>query len=140
PAGDAALRLRAQTDDGRSSAPGAAVGICQRCPRVIIERCSRLRTRTGVETLTDSDRARMLQASVLMANDALRVLALAERPLDQLPSTAHAPLYADGIERDMVLLGLIGLQDPPRPEALDAVRRCKRAGIRTVMITGDHPD
>ena len=109
-------------------------------PEVIIERCSRLRTRTGVETLTDSDRARMLQASVLMANDALRVLALAERPLDQLPSTAHEPLYADGIERDLILLGLVGLQDPPRPEALDAVRRCKRAGIRTVMITGDHPD
>src|SRR5262245_49724140 len=102
-------------------------------PEVMLERCSRMRTTHEVTALTDSDRARMLQASALMAHDALRVLALAERPLDVTASP-------DVIEQDLIFLGLIGLQDPPRAEALDAVKRCKRAGIRTVMITGDHPD
>ena len=66
-------------------------------------------------------------------HDALRVLALAERPLD----VATDP---EMIEQELIFLGLIGLQDRPRAEAFEAVRRCKRAGIRTVMITGDHPD
>jgi P-type Ca2+ transporter type 2C len=61
------------------------------------------------------------------------VLALAERPLDTMADP-------EVIEQDLTLLGLVGLQDPPRAEARDAVQRCKRAGIRTVMITGDHPD
>jgi Ca2+-transporting ATPase len=102
-------------------------------PEVMLERCTAIRTGQGVQALTASDHARMLQASALMAHDALRVLALAERPLD----TSTDPQM---IEQELILLGLIGLQDPPRAEALEAVRRCKRAGIRTVMITGDHPD
>jgi Ca2+-transporting ATPase len=102
-------------------------------PEVILERCTRIRTAHEVTALTDRDRARMLQASALMAHDALRVLALAERPLDASVRTAE-------IEQDLICLGLIGLQDPPRAEARDAVKRCQRAGIRTVMITGDHPD
>jgi Ca2+-transporting ATPase len=101
-------------------------------PEVIVERCTAIRTRQGVQALTDSDRARMLHASALMAHDALRVLALAERPLD-------ASADPEVIEQELIFLGLIGLQDPPRTEALEAIRRCKRAGIRTVMITGDHP-
>jgi P-type Ca2+ transporter type 2C len=109
-------------------------------PEVILARCSRLRTNTGVETLTDSTQVHMLEASALMANEALRMLALAERPLGPVPGVAHEPLHADDLERDLILLGLVGLQDPPRPEAFDAVQRCTRAGIRTVMITGDHPD
>jgi len=102
-------------------------------PEVILERCSAIQTTSAVQALTDSDRARMLQASALMAHDALRVLALAERPL-------HETTDAAVIEQDLTFLGLVGLQDPPRAEAREAVNRCKRAGIRTVMITGDHPD
>ena len=73
------------------------------------------------------------RSRALLAHDALRVLALAERPLEALA----AP---EVIEPELTFLGLVGLQDPPRPEVFDAVQRCKRAGIRTVMITGDHPD
>src|SRR5215831_13187046 len=112
---------------------GRAWAFVKGAPEVMLERCSRMRTTREVKTLTDSDRARLLQASALMAHDALRVLALAERQLDATASP-------DVIEKDLIFLGLIGLQDPPRAEALDAVKRCKRAGIRTVMITGDHPD
>src|SRR5262249_41683751 len=97
-------------------------------PEVILQRCSRLRTTRGVEVLTDSDRARMLQASTLMATKALRVMALAERPLAHWPCAAHAPLCADALEQDLIFLGLVGLQDPPRPEARAAVQRCQRAG------------
>ena len=109
-------------------------------PEVILERCSHFRTDAGVEPLSESDRARMLQASALLATDALRVLAIAERPLESYPLAVSAAVDADAVERDLTLLGLVGMQDPPRAEARDAVHRCKRAGIRTVMITGDHPD
>ena len=102
-------------------------------PEVMLERCTSLRTTQEVTALTDSDRARMLQASALLAHEALRVLALAERPLDTLADP-------EVIEQGLTFLGLVGLQDPPRAEAFEAVQRCKRAGIRTVMITGDHPD
>jgi Ca2+-transporting ATPase len=112
---------------------GRAWAFVKGAPEVIMERCASMRTATGVKALTDSDRARLLQASALMAHEALRVLALAERPLDVMA----AP---EVIEQELTFLGLVGLQDPPRAEAFEAVQRCKRAGIRTVMITGDHPD
>src|SRR5262249_7844236 len=99
-----------------------------------------IRTTQGVVVLTDSDRTRMLHASAGLAQEALRVLALAERPLPQWPLDAYDTADPEAIEQDLTFLGLIGLQDPPRPEVCDAVQRCKRAGICTVMITGDHPD
>lgn len=102
-------------------------------PEVVLDRCTQIRTDDGVVTLTSDHRARMQQAAALLANDALRVLAVAERSLDRFPTD-------DDVERDLVFLGLVGLQDPPRAEARAAVGRCKTAGIRTVMITGDHPD
>ncbi len=67
-----------------------------------------------------------------MASRALRVLGIACRDTDRLPRTAEEA------ERDLTFLGLIGMIDPPRPEAEKAVKMCKRAGIRPVMITGDH--
>jgi Ca2+-transporting ATPase len=109
-------------------------------PEVILARCAHLRTSKGVEVLSDSDRARILQASTLLANDALRVLALAERPLEHVGPGDNATVDAEAVEQELTFLGLVGLQDPPRAEARNAVARCKRAGIRVVMITGDHPD
>ncbi len=102
-------------------------------PEVILERCSHVHTDHGDEPLDDITRSRMLEASALLANDALRVLAIAERRIEGFPTT-------DDPEHDLTLLGLVGMQDPPRVEAREAVIRCKRAGIRVVMITGDHPD
>jgi Ca2+-transporting ATPase len=109
-------------------------------PEVILERCTHIRTDRGVEALTESDRARMLEACAWMANEALRVLALAERRLETFLPPEGTMSSDDVVEQGLTLLGLIGLQDPPRAEARDAIARCKRAGIRTVMITGDHPD
>lgn len=105
-------------------------------PEVILERCTHILAEHGPIELSAGDRSRMARAGALMGNDALRVLALARRPL-ALPFT---PDDADGVEQGLTLLGLVGLQDPPRAEARDAVAKCKHAGIKVVMITGDHPD
>ncbi len=109
-------------------------------PEVILERCTGIRTREGVRPMTAEDRAAMICASELLASDALRVLAIAERVLESFPDRPPELLDEADIEQDLVLLGLVGLQDPPRGEVREAVAKCKRAGIKTVMITGDHPD
>ena len=109
-------------------------------PEVLLERCTHILTDRGERELTKGDRDRMLEANHFMANDALRVLALAERSLGERGSGADGIPRDSELERDLTLLGLIGLQDPPRAEALEAIKKCKRAGIKTVMITGDQPD
>ncbi len=81
------------------------------------------------------DRAKMDAVVERMAADGLRVLAVACRRFPALP----ARVEAQDIETDLVLLGLVGLMDPPRPEVEAAVRQCQSAGITPVMITGDHP-
>jgi Ca2+-transporting ATPase len=83
----------------------------------------------------DADwRARIMQAHDALAQDGMRVLGLACRVLDAPPDESPA-----AIEHDLVFVGLVGMTDPPRPEARDAVAVCRQAGIRPIMITGDHP-
>ncbi|MCC7259278.1 MAG: cation-translocating P-type ATPase [Gammaproteobacteria bacterium] len=120
----------------RGQAGSAAMAFVKGAPEVILERCTQVLTDGGTFDMSASDRSRMQQAAALMANDALRVLALARRPLT-VPAEVDD---TDRVETGLTLLGLIGLQDPPRPEAREAVARCRRAGIKPVMITGDHPD
>jgi P-type Ca2+ transporter type 2C len=117
---------------------GHAWAFIKGAPEVIIERCSKIKGADGDQPLSADDRAGMLEASAAMAADALRVLAFAVRRLESYP--AGDPDDGARIERDLTLLGVIGMQDPPRPEARDAIQKCKVAGIKTVMITGDHPD
>ncbi len=69
-----------------------------------------------------------------MSKKALRVLAVAYRPIDEVPATVNS----ETVEKDLIFLGLVGMIDPPRPEVRDAVAVCRKAGIRPVMITGDH--
>ncbi len=99
-------------------------------PDVLLERCSR-----GPRgPLTDGERRRILAANEEMAGQALRVIGVARKELDAPPSA----LRSQSLERDLTFLGLFGLMDPPRREAGPAVERCHRAGVRPVMITGDH--
>jgi Ca2+-transporting ATPase len=99
-------------------------------PEVILASCRfELDDAGAVRPLDDARRAELLDLARGMAAQALRVLAVAER--------RDATL--EDAERDMTLLGLLGMIDPPRPEAHAALRTCEAAGIRVVMITGDHP-
>ncbi len=88
-----------------------------------------------MESLDESWREHFSSSSNDLARKGIRVLAVAFRFLDSLPSQ----IETNNIEQDMTLIGMIGLIDPPRQEAAAAVATCKRAGIRPVMITGDHP-
>lgn len=105
-------------------------------PDVLLQRCTHLYTNAGVRPLTDEDRQTILAQNAAMAQQALRVLSSAYRDLDR---AASADISADVVERDLVFVGLSGMVDPPRQEAKDAVAKCHAAGIRVVMITGDHP-
>lgn len=124
--------VRAEVDQAVAFAKGA--------PEVILARCSHIATEHGAEPLSESDRMRMSLVSATMANDALRVMAFAERPLGPLAEYNAKPPDADAVESGLILVGLVGLQDPPRAEAREAAAKCRRAGIKIVMITGDHPD
>ena len=102
-------------------------------PDVLLKRCTRLLS-GSVVTLDSTMRQRILAANEDMACRALRVLGLAWKDIDVIPAT----LSSERLEQDLTFVGLAGMIDPPRPEAKAAVSRCYAAGIRPVMITGDH--
>jgi Ca2+-transporting ATPase len=106
-------------------------------PDVLLERCTSLYTSNGVRPMTDDDRQNIVAQNTAMAQQALRVLGSAWRDLSGASPT---DLAADAVEKDLVFVGLSGLYDPPRPEAKEAIAKCRAAGIRVVMITGDHPN
>lgn len=89
----------------------------------------------AVVPLDDDRRRRVMAAHDELAAKGMRVLGVAVRPLDRPPAGSEL----EGLETDLILVGLFGLLDPARPEVADAVARCRAAGIRPVMITGDHP-
>jgi Ca2+-transporting ATPase len=101
-------------------------------PETVLARCNRERV-GGVERPLDALAAGAMATA--MAGEGLRVLALAYRAMPAVDD----PLDPDRVETDLTLLALVGLIDPPRPEVPDAVALCRSAGIRVVMITGDHP-
>ncbi len=99
---------------------------------VLLEKADNILTSEGLRPL---DRNRISQINAKMAADGLRVLGLAMRSWDALPDD----LSPEHVERSLTILGLVGIMDPPREEAKEAVSQCKTAGIKAVMITGDHP-
>jgi calcium-translocating P-type ATPase len=114
---------------------GERVLITKGAPDVLLRRCTRLRRGMEVLPLDDAWRARMLAGVDALTGDALRTLAVAYRPLEP---GEHGSLDA-ALERDLIFVGTVGMIDPPRAEAAAAIRQARRAGIRVVMITGDHP-
>ncbi|MEV7775991.1 cation-transporting P-type ATPase [Kitasatospora sp. NPDC086791] len=106
-------------------------------PEALLPHCTTFLAAQGKQLpLTDSDRQRIAAQVDAFAADGLRVLALAER---ELPPGRRPPHRRSDAETDLCFAGLIAMLDPPRPEVAEAVRDCRTAGIRIIMITGDHP-
>lgn len=105
-------------------------------PDEVIKKCTKVLRNGEVIPLTDTIRQEIFLANKEMAEQALRVLAAAMKPLESLPETFEA---AD-MENDLIFLGLTGMIDPIRPEVIPAIIECRDAGITPVMITGDHKD
>ena len=105
-------------------------------PDEVLKRCTAIYTADGIRPLTDADRAAILAENKAMADEALRVLSAAMRTHTSPPEDVSP----EALENDLVFLGLVGMIDPIRPEVKDAVAQCHTAGIRVVMITGDHKD
>jgi P-type Ca2+ transporter type 2C len=110
--------------------------ITKGAPDVLLERCNRILLNGETKSLTQKQKEDIIEGNRAMAAKALRVLAVAINDMDQIPES----VTSDQIEIDMVFVGLVGMMDPPRPEVKEAVRICSEAGIRPVMITGDHRD
>jgi magnesium-transporting ATPase (P-type) len=102
--------------------PGRRVAYAKGAPVAIVERTA----------LRPAARSAVLAAADALARDSLRVLAIARR------TDCPDGVGADELERDLELLGLVGMEDPPRPEVPDAVAACRAAGMRVIMVTGDH--
>ena len=100
----------------------------------LLANCTRINDGTTIRPLTEKDIENIHKANVEMASQALRVLAVGYKTVSELPA-AFVPAT---LENEFIFLGMVGMIDPPREEAKEAVRRCKEAGIRPVMITGDH--
>ena len=105
-------------------------------PDVLLSRCSQIITENGIRAITEDDKIQIREANKSMADKALRVLALGMRKFNTMPEDTSE----QGLEKDLIFIGLSGMIDPVRPEVKDAIKICKEAGIRPIMITGDHID
>ena len=118
---------------------GKYLAITKGAPDVLIKKCTHINQETSIDNFRQSDLSNsqtqtIQNENLKMAQKALRVLGVAYKYLENLP----AKLDQEVIENNMTFVGLIGMIDPPRPGVKDAINTCRKAGIKTVMITGDH--
>lgn len=110
-------------------------------PEVILGSCTKIFLDGEIKILSPEIKKLIAEKVREMADQALRVMALSFQPLDEdmfLEKTSSGEIPSEGIEEDMVFSGLMGMRDPPREEVKIAIQKCADAGIKTVMITGDH--
>lgn len=116
-----------ETEDGKQLA------FMKGAPELVLERCSRILDAGETKALTEKERAEVLKVNEEMAQGALRVLGVAYRELPE-----GSAYDEETVENNLVFLGLTGMIDPPREEAIEATKMCKEVGIKPIMITGDH--
>jgi P-type Ca2+ transporter type 2C len=114
---------------------GRVAVVTKGAPDVLLARCDRERVGATEQELTEARRAEILAGVDRLAEAALRTLAVAYRPLD----TTRPPEADESLERELIFAGVVGIIDPPRPEAATAIAEAHGAGLRVLMITGDHP-
>lgn len=119
-----------RTEDGK------IIQFTKGAPDEIIKRCTKAWENGEIVDFSDESRAKAFEMNKNMADKALRVLAAAIKPLDVIPSKYGS----DELENELCFVGLVGMIDPVRPEVKPAIDECKSAGIRPIMITGDHKD
>ena len=117
-----------------STLEGEQFAYVKGAPEVILERCTHIFENGKEKKLTDAKRKEILENNEKLASDALRVLGIAFK---KLPAT-QKEFDEESVENNLVFIGLEGMIDPPREEAIDANKKCQDAGIKAVMITGDH--
>jgi P-type Ca2+ transporter type 2C len=117
----------------------ALVIVTKGAPDVLLAHCTWARLGLDVVALDDTLRARALADVDALTDAALRTLAVAYRPLEAGEEVLGQGQSHDAIERELIFVGTVGIIDPPRPEAALAIQAAHRAGIRVIMITGDHP-
>lgn len=115
---------------------GSVRAFVKGAPDILLNRCNKISNRQTITELNDSVRETIFAANSAMAKKALRVLAVGYRDFPEVP----ANLEPGQIEKDLIFVGLLGMIDPPRAEAREAVKICTKAGIRAIMITGDYRD
>ncbi|MDR7870133.1 MAG: calcium-translocating P-type ATPase, SERCA-type [Tissierellaceae bacterium] len=116
--------------------PGKVVSFTKGAPDIVIKRCNYISFNGEMKPLTESLRRRLLDVNNNFAKDALRVLALSYREFSSIPRD----LSPNNIENEMIFVGLVGMIDPSRPEAKEAIVKCREAGIKPIMITGDYKE
>ncbi len=115
-------------------ASGRYYGFSKGAPEILLSLCSEIYIEGQNRPLTDEDRKQILDVNAEFAESALRVLALAYKPIaSEIPEWEP-----EQVEKNLIFVGLVGMIDPPRNEVKDAIKTCKKAGIRPIMITGDH--
>ncbi|MDD7688195.1 MAG: HAD-IC family P-type ATPase, partial [Clostridiales bacterium] len=115
---------------------GDVIQFTKGAPDELLKRCTMYFDGEKAVPMTDAIRERILADNKAMADDALRALAAAMRTWDDRP----ASMTPSFLEQNLTFIGIVGMIDPVRPEAIEAVRQCRSAGIRPIMITGDHRD
>ncbi|HWR28337.1 MAG TPA: cation-translocating P-type ATPase [Negativicutes bacterium] len=115
---------------------GSVRAFVKGAPDILLNRCNKISSKQTITELTDTVRESIFAANSAMAKKALRVLAVGYRDFPEVP----ANLEPGQIEKDLIFVGLLGMIDPPRAEAREAVKICTKAGIRAIMITGDYRD
>ena len=114
---------------------GERVLVTKGAPDVLVRLCDRVRVGAQVVALDDAMRARILGDVEAMSDAALRTLSVAYRPLAPHEDAGDG----EALEHDLIFAGTVGIIDPPRAEVGPAIADARRAGIRVMMITGDHP-
>ncbi|MEP0852501.1 cation-translocating P-type ATPase [Funiculus sociatus] len=121
-------------DKGQGNSESPYLMFTKGSPELILERCTHIQIGDKKEPLRDEQRTQILEQNNQMASVGLRVLGFSYKPMDNVPPEGSEETE----EQKLVWLGLVGMLDAPRPEVRDAVAKCKQAGIRAMMITGDH--